>query len=52
MGKDIYFKIKEHNYHVGQELRRAEKGDFISLTSLLIAKEKIIKEIELKNIIF
>ena len=36
--------IKQHNNLVAQELRRAEKGDFISLSDLLIAKEKIIKQ--------
>jgi hypothetical protein len=45
MEKDICTSIKRHNHRVAWELRRAEKSDFISLTSLLIVKEKIIKEI-------
>jgi hypothetical protein len=46
MGNGICLKIKKHNYRVARELRRAEQGDFISLTSLLIIKEKIIREMQ------
>lgn len=45
MGNNIYDRIKRHNYSVEQKLLRAEKNEFISLTDILISKEKIIKEL-------
>lgn len=50
MGEDIYLKIRRHNNHVEQELKKAERGEFISLSNLLIAKEEIIRKVNKLNL--
>jgi hypothetical protein len=45
MENSIISKIKKHNDLVKREFKRAKQGVPISLTDLLIAKEKIIKDI-------
>ena len=45
MRNNIYDRIKKHNYFVEQKFIRSEKSEFISLTDILISKEKIIKEL-------
>lgn len=45
MRLDIYLKIKEHNNFVEQKLLETQRGSPISLTEILINKEKIYKKI-------
>jgi len=45
MRLDIHLKIEEHNNFVDQRLLESQRGSPISLTELLINKEKIYKNI-------
>jgi hypothetical protein len=43
MCENIRSEIKEHNKKVKFELRRASQGEFICISEILAAKEKLIK---------
>jgi len=44
--KALLDKIKSHNKHVNDQFRKAEKGQIIDLTEMMISKEKIHQEEE------